>query len=95
MVNLLNLDQQGLIDFFSSFGEKPFRATQIMQWVHQQGLLEFDAMTNLSKGLRQHLKEIACFSLPEVKRHQISQDGTQKWLLQLDSVNSIETVFIP
>ncbi len=95
MVNLLNLDQQGLIDFFSSFGEKPFRATQIMQWVHQQGLLEFDAMTNLSKGLRQHLKEIACFSLPEVKRHQISQDGTQKWLLQLDSENSIETVFIP
>jgi len=95
MVNLLDLDREGLISFFVSLGEKPFRATQVMQWIHQLGIIDFDMMTNLSKPLRQRLKEIACISLPQVKMSQVSQDGTRKWLLQLDSDNSIEMVFIP
>ncbi|MCK5716826.1 MAG: 23S rRNA (adenine(2503)-C(2))-methyltransferase RlmN [Thiomargarita sp.] len=95
MVNLLDLDRQGLTAFFMSLGEKPFRATQIMKWIHQQGILDFDTMTNLSKSLRQRLKECANFSLPQVQKHQISVDGTRKWLLQLDADNSIEMVFIP
>ncbi|EDN68216.1 conserved hypothetical protein [Beggiatoa sp. PS] len=81
--------------FFEELGEKPFRATQVMKWIHQQAVLDFDAMTNLSKTLRQRLKEIACISLPQVYKTQISQDDTRKWLLQLDNGNSIEMVFIP
>ncbi|RKZ58978.1 MAG: 23S rRNA (adenine(2503)-C(2))-methyltransferase RlmN [Candidatus Parabeggiatoa sp. nov. 2] len=95
MVNLLNLDREGLTSFFANLGEKPFHATQVMKWIHQQAVLDFDAMTNLSKALRQRLKEIACVSLPQVQMIQASQDGTRKWLLQLDSGNSVEMVFIP
>jgi 23S rRNA (adenine2503-C2)-methyltransferase len=95
MVNLLNLDREGLTAFFVNLGEKPFRATQVMKWIYQQAVLDFDAMTNLSKALRQQLKEIACVSLPQVQMIQASQDGSRKWLLQLDSGNSVEMVFIP
>ncbi len=95
MINLFNLDRQQLTAFFKNIGEKPFRATQVMKWIHQLGLLDFDLMTNLSKPLRQQLKKIACLSLPDVQTVQTSLDGTRKWLLQLDTHNSIEMVFIP
>jgi 23S rRNA (adenine2503-C2)-methyltransferase len=95
MLNLLNLDRQGLTSFFINLGEKPFRATQLMKWIYQQNVLDFDEMTNLSKALRQRLKEIAEISLPQVQMIQTSQDGTRKWLLQLDTDNSVEMVFIP
>jgi 23S rRNA (adenine2503-C2)-methyltransferase len=95
MINLLDLDLNGLQAFFASIGEKPFRATQVMKWIHQQGVVDLDAMTNLSKALRLRLKEVACITTPEVEVMQTSQDGTRKWLLKLDNGNSIETVFIP
>ncbi len=95
MINLLNLDREGLITFFEELGEKSFRATQIMKWVYQQNVLEFADMTNLSKDLRSRLQTIACLKLPEIQTMQVSQDGTRKWLVKLDSENSIEMVFIP
>lgn len=95
MINLLNLDRQGLTTFFTELGEKPFRATQVMQWIYQQGVIDFDAMTNLSTGLRQHLKQRAYIALPEMVSSRISADGTYKWLLRIDNNNYIETVFIP
>lgn len=95
MMNLLDFDRQGLIDFFAQWGEKPFRATQLLQWVHQQGVTEFSQMTNISKALRQRLQEATCFKLPTVVTVQHSSDGTRKWLLQLADGNCIETVFIP
>ena len=45
--------------FLLSLGEKPFRAIQLMKWIHQQGVTDFDAMTNISKSLRASLKECA------------------------------------
>jgi len=95
MINLLNLDREGLTTFFVELGEKPFRATQIMKWVYQQDIFDFAKMTNLSNNLRQRLQTIAGFKLPEIKTMQTSQDGTRKWLVQLDSGNSVEMVFIP
>ncbi len=95
MINLLNLERPDLETFFLSLGEKPFRAGQVMKWIHQQGLVDFEAMTNLSKALRQRLQEIAYVSLPQVRLTQTSRDGTRKWLLQIDDDNCIETVFIP
>src|SRR3569623_1040908 len=56
-INLLNLDRQALEDYFAEFGEKPFRASQVLQWVHQLGVDAIDAMTNLSKALRTRLQE--------------------------------------
>lgn len=95
MINLLDLDPQGLMDFFVSLGEKPFRATQVLKWVYQQGILDFDAMTNLSKALRQQLKTTVNLSLPQIVATQASQDGTFKWLLRLADGHHVETVFIP
>ncbi len=95
MINLLNLDRADLADFFVSLGEKPFRADQVMKWIHQQGVIDFEAMTNLSKVLRKRLPEVAEVSLPQVRMMQTSQDGTRKWLLPVDDDNCIESVFIP
>ncbi|MCH9689357.1 MAG: 23S rRNA (adenine(2503)-C(2))-methyltransferase RlmN [Gammaproteobacteria bacterium] len=94
-INLLNLDEKGLRAFFETLGEKPYRAKQMMKWIHQEGCLDFDAMSNLSKVLRAILHEKASLRTPEIKTCQTSSDGTRKWLMRLDCGNSIETVFIP
>jgi len=84
-----------MADFFVSMGEKPFRAQQIMKWIYTEMVLDFDAMTNLSKDLRERLKRVAVVSAPEQITVQNSKDGTRKWLLRVDGNNAIETVFIP
>ena len=93
--NLLDLDRKGMQDFFSELGEKPYRAQQLMQWIHQRGVKDIDAMSNLSVALRERLKSMVSIELPEVVLDQLSEDGTRKWLLRLKDGNCIETVFIP
>ncbi len=93
--NLLGLDRAGLEMFFESIGEKKFRATQVMKWIHQLGVADFQQMNNLSKDLRNRLAETSCVQNLQVSKDQISKDGTRKWLLQLQDGNHIETVFIP
>ncbi len=93
--NLLDFDFDGLKAFFLAHGEKAFRATQLLKWVYQRGVIDIDQMTDLSKPLRTKLVEIAEIRLPEIVTDQISKDGTHKWLLKLDDGNCIETVFIP
>jgi len=93
--NLLGLDRPGLEAFFASIGEKKFRATQVMKWIHQLGVTDFQQMNNLSKDLRNQLSAISCVKNLDVTKDQISQDGTRKWLLELPDGNHIETVFIP
>src|SRR5476651_1974538 len=94
-INLLDYNREDLAQFFIERGEKAFRATQIIQWLHQYGVTSFAEMTNLSKALRQELEEIAEIKMPTVLLREDSRDGTCKWLLQLEQGNSIETVFIP
>ena len=94
-LNLLNLTRADLESFFAELGEKPFRATQVLKWIYQFGVSDFDAMTNLSKALRARLRETAEIRLPRVVASQKSGDGTHKWVLEIDSGNHIETVFIP
>ncbi len=95
-LNLLNLNRAGLQEFFLSLGEKPFRAKQLLQWVHQRGVIDFDQMTDMSKSLRERLKADCCIQFPEVIEEQLSEDGTRKWLLRVDgSDNAVESVLIP
>ncbi|MCW8919601.1 MAG: 23S rRNA (adenine(2503)-C(2))-methyltransferase RlmN [Gammaproteobacteria bacterium] len=94
-VNLLGLTRQQLESFFAGMGEKPFRATQVMKWIFQEGIDDFAAMTNLSKALRERLQEVAEIRLPEVMQDHPSADGTRKWLLKVDAHNHIEMVYIP
>jgi 23S rRNA (adenine2503-C2)-methyltransferase len=93
--NLLGLDPEALKSFFAGLGEKPFRAGQVLQWMHRYGADNFDAMTNLSKALRTRLGETAEIRAPEIALDQQAADGTRKWLLRLADGNCIETVFIP
>lgn len=81
--------------YFNEIGEKPFRAQQLLQWIHRDGIVDFEQMTNLSKSLRQHLQDTADVGVAEIVSEHISRDGTIKWLLKLDGGNCIETVFIP
>ena len=82
-------------DFFVQIGEKPYRSTQVVQWIYQRGELDIDKMTDLSKPLRQSLLEHTEIRLPEIVLDQVASDGTRKWLLRLADGNCIETVFIP
>lgn len=94
-VNLLGLSPQKMKDFFVEMGEKPFRAQQILKWIHQVGIEDFDDMSNVSKVMREKLKEVACVEYPEVVYHDISKDGTKKWVMRMPGGSSIETVYIP
>ncbi len=94
-VNLLNFSHEGMKDYFHAIGEKPFRATQVIKWLHQMNVDSVDQMTNLSKPLRAFLTENADIRAPEIIIDQKSADGTHKWLLRLEDGNAIETVFIP
>jgi len=94
-VNLLGLDQEGLKAFCAGLGEKPYRARQLLRWIHQAGVDRFDAMTDMSKGLRARLGECAGVIAPQVIRDTTADDGTRKWLLDVGTGNAIETVFIP
>ena len=94
-INLLDLDREGLVQFFAGRGEKSFRASQVMKWIYGQGVSDFDAMTNISKDLRHSLQDCASIGLPEVVTDSLSDDGSRKWLLRLEDSNCIETVYIP
>jgi 23S rRNA (adenine2503-C2)-methyltransferase len=94
-VNLLDFDKKSLSEFFVSIGEKPYRAAQVLQWIHHYGITDFSKMSNLAKSLREKLSETAQLQLPEISTEQLSIDGTRKWVLKLADNNCIETVFIP
>jgi 23S rRNA (adenine2503-C2)-methyltransferase len=94
-INLLGLDRAGLEAFFAAIGEKKFRATQLMKWIHQLGVVDFQEMNNLSKDLRNQLAETSCVQNLQVAQDQLSKDGTRKWLLRLHDGNHIEAVYIP
>lgn len=94
-INLLGLDRKAMEAFCARIGEKPFRASQLLQWIHQRGVDDFERMTNLSKAFRARLAETCEIRAPEIVLAQQSSDGTCKWVLQTDARNRIETVYIP
>ncbi|MBI5331892.1 MAG: 23S rRNA (adenine(2503)-C(2))-methyltransferase RlmN [Betaproteobacteria bacterium] len=95
MQNLLDFDLPGLENFFAQLGEKPFRARQVIRWLHQYGADDFAQMTDLAKTLRSKLPEVAEIRPPQLLSEQVSDDGVRKWLLEVGPENRVETVFIP
>ncbi|WP_106476911.1 23S rRNA (adenine(2503)-C(2))-methyltransferase RlmN [Phytohalomonas tamaricis] len=93
--NLLGLSREQMEAFFVSLGEKKFRATQVMKWIHHEGCDDFEAMTNLSKGLREKLQRLAEIRGPSVAYEGESADGTRKWVLEVGDGSLVETVLIP
>ena len=93
--NLLGLDSDGLQGYCAGLGERPFRARQLMRWMHHAGVDDFNAMTDVSKPLRERLAREAVVAAPPVLRDTTAPDGTRKWLLDVGTGNAIETVYIP
>lgn len=95
LTNLLGLDETELKAFLSDLGEKPFRAVQLMKWMHQQGVTDFDAMSNISKSTRELLKQHAEIRPPEIIDTFPASDGCYKWIVRVESGSSVEMVYIP
>jgi 23S rRNA (adenine2503-C2)-methyltransferase len=94
-INLLDLTREGLRAFFNEMGEKPFRAEQVMKWIYQQGVADFEQMTNLNKALRTKLQAKCEVKAPEIAYQQNASDGTIKFALKLEGGQEVETVWIP
>ena len=94
-VNLLDFDADGLTAFFAEQGEKPFRARQLLRWIHRFGEADFSAMTDMAKSLREKLSQTAEIAPPALVSDRLSDDGTRKFLFDVGNGNAIETVFIP
>jgi 23S rRNA (adenine2503-C2)-methyltransferase len=93
--NLLGLDAAGLERFFAAQGEKPFRARQVLRWVHQRHQGDFAQMSDLAKALREKLVVTSAVEAPQIVGDTTAADGTRKWLLKVDGANAVEAVFIP
>ena len=93
--DLLNLSIEELQEFCILNNLPKFRATQIWRWMYCFGLNKFNDMTNIAKGTRDALSEIAYISRLDISEIQKSSDGTIKWLLKLSDGSEVETVFIP
>ena len=78
----------------TTLGDKPFRAKQIYSWLHEHLVTSYDEMTNLSKSLREKLKEYPVTALKMVDVQTSRIDGTQKYLFRLSDGNVIESVLM-
>jgi 23S rRNA (adenine2503-C2)-methyltransferase len=95
-VNLLGLPRAQLEAFVAErLGAKPFRARQLMKWIYRRGAADFSTMSDLAQDFRAQLLEVAEISVPQIVTEQVSSDGTRKWMLRMDAVQGIETVYIP
>ncbi len=95
--NLLGMTRLELEQFFEAMGEKKFRAGQVMKWIHQFGVTDFEQMSNISAKLRAKLHDIAEIAAPEVVHRHYSKDGTRKWVFRVGEGEGslVETVLIP
>lgn len=94
-INLLGIESNLLAKQVGAWGNKPFRAKQLLRWVHQRGVTDFDQMTDLAKAFRHTLAENCTLETPSVITQKVSSDGTRKWLFDVGNNNAVETVFIP
>jgi 23S rRNA (adenine2503-C2)-methyltransferase len=95
LANLLGMSRAQLEHFLQELGEKPFRAQQLLKWIHQQGVTDFDAMTNISKTLRERLKAVAEIRPPAIRDVFDAKDGCYKWIVTVESGSGVEMVYIP
>ena len=93
--NLLDLDLQGMESYFLGLGCKAFHGRNVFKWIHKHGVTDFDTMTDISKRLREQLRQQAHIEIPQLVYEKPATDGTRKWVLELLDGQRIETVLIP
>lgn len=92
---LFGHSEESLRAWMSGIGEKPFRAVQILEWVYRRGATSYEAMTNLSRELRERLASVLPIYQSEAAVRQASADGTVKLLLRWGNGTASECVMIP
>ena len=91
----MGLTKIELKELFSNLGEKEYRSTQVVKWIHQRGLSDISKMTDLSKELREKLTKSCEIKVPEIIYQRDSKDGTRKWVISVGDGDLIEMVLIP
>ena len=94
MENIYNYSLEQLTNYFASINQKPFRAKHVFSWLYQKEASSFDEMSNLSKELREQLKEHFTFDILKIVEKQESKDGTIKYLFEMLDGSLIETVLM-
>lgn len=94
-VNILSLNPEALQEQMRVWGEAVYRADQIQRWIWHDRVWDFSQMSNLSKALRENLIANYEIRFPKVVVKQHSEDGTIKYLLQLEDGRTVESVWIP
>jgi 23S rRNA (adenine2503-C2)-methyltransferase len=93
--NFKEFSQEKITLLITILGQKPYRAKQIINWIYKKLASSFDEMTDLPIKFRKELNESAVLSNLKLLQTQISADGTQKFLFQLEDGEAIESVLIP
>ena len=93
--NLLDLDLADCERLVLGLGFKAFHGRSLFKWIHKHGVVDYDAMTDLSRALRDALRETVEIRLPRIIHDRPSADGTIKWIMELEDGQRIETVSIP
>jgi len=93
--NLLGLTKTELETLAVNLGENAFHGRQLFKWLYNVRQYDFDLMTDLSKPIREKLKNKFEIGLLELIDHRISGDNTEKFLFRLCDGHPIETVLIP
>ncbi len=94
-IDLAELELTELETFVESLGHRRFHARQIYRWIWRRGVTEIARMTDLSRELRVALEAASTVSTPALTNREISEDGTQKFVLRMADGRQIESVFIP
>ena len=81
-------------ELMEKLGEPRFRVGQICQWIYGRKVFDYNAMSNLSKSLRQRLSEEVLMTLPILIKEQCGKDGTRKYLWQMADGRRVESVLL-
>jgi len=95
MINLIGYPEEKLKQLFADWGLPGYRAHQVFSWVYHRRARQFEEMTNLSKDLRARLAEHFVIKLPRIAARTHSQDGSIKYLFEMDNGSQVESVWMP
>ena len=94
-IDIKSLDMQELTEYIEAIGQKKFRAKQLYEWMHIHLARDYDEMTNISKDMRDYLRENTLLvSLKPVDVQVSNIDGTRKYLFELSDGNCVESVLM-
>ncbi len=94
-MDMLSMTQKEWEEILKQWGEPTFRAKQIFDWLHKKHITEIEDMTNISKNLREKLKQYGVISgVKQVKKLVSKIDGTIKYLFEIEGGLVIESVLM-